>query len=663
MSAVQGFVTEDIRALFLAKIESSGLNLADAARLDFYVLNSHQVTELALWNGYARPPAMCIPYTDPWGDYQNYARYRALRLPAGAKADKFPKYTQPKGSIPHAYFPTIVTRWPKLLADPTKPIIITEGELKAAKACKEGFPTVSIGGVWSFGSKRRQIDFLPELDRVVWADRTVFIAYDSDTATNDKVARAEQALANHLIDRGAIVMKVLLPRLGNDKTGLDDFLVERGAEALRRVLGEAAQMEFEWRLLYQYGDNGPVNNVTNIRVALREAPELREIFAFDLMTQTVVLTGAIPDETPRADRRFVDSDVTTVQAWIQRDGELSRVGQDMVRAAIEERARHRSFHPVVDWLNGLPPWDQVLRTETWLGSIFGIPVTDYTRAASRMFLIAMVARVLAPGCKMDYMLILEGAQGTFKSSVFEELAGGWFSDGMPHLGGDDVRLAMHLRGKWLIEMSELATIKRAEIEDVKKFLSRREEIYTPKFGRAEVHEPRQCVFAGTTNKFVYLKDDGNRRFWPMRVPDGLIDRGWLAPNRDQLFAEALHRYRAGEAWYPDPELEARLFVSEQTQRFVADEIEDTVAAFLELVLKGDGPKVTTSQVATHVWGDLAGRWPSGAAERIAGVLRRLGWVSHVSHGRRYYEPSGPTPPPRPTSAPYGPRKLKAPHKR
>jgi putative DNA primase/helicase len=183
-------------------------------------------------------------------------------------------------------------------------------------------------------------------------------------------------------------------------------------------------------------------------------------------------------------------------------------------------------------------------------------------------MISAVARIMRPGAKVDHMLILEGPQGAKKSSALKVLAGEpWFTGELAEIGSKDA--AQQMRGIWIIEIAELDAISRAEVSRIKAFLTRTTDRYRPPYERYVIEVPRQCVFAGSVNPDTYLRDEtGNRRFWPLRC--GSIDLNALRRDRDQLWAEAVARYREGAIWWLDePELIASA-KAEQDQRYQAD---------------------------------------------------------------------------------------------
>jgi hypothetical protein len=323
-----------------------------------------------------------------------------------------------------------------------------------------------------------------------------------------------------------------------------------------------------------------------------------------------------------------DGDVTGIQEWLQRH-ELRRIGRDTTHQAVDHRAGERPFHPVRDYLSALR-WDGVQRVRNWLCYYLGAEgqAKEYLSGIGRMFLVAMVARVWKPGAKCDYMLILEGPQGAMKSTACRILAGEWFSDNLPDIrSGKDV--AQHLNGKWLIEVAEMSALDKAEAAALKAFVTRSEERYRPSYGRKEVIEPRQCVFIGTTNKATYLRDEtGGRRFWPVKV--GTIDTAALAKDRDQLFAEALHLYRDGAAWWPTADFEATHVRAEQEARYETDAWEQPIAAWLDDWQKGsDTAKakspVTVMNIARNALFIDVPKLGTADQRRIAAALERLGW--------------------------------------
>ena len=374
------------------------------------------------------------------------------------------------------------------------------------------------------------------------------------------------------------------------------------------------------------GKKGLVSNVANALNALRLDPDLRDVYAFDEMVQTVKVHHEI-GRIETCDRWLTDADVVSLQVWLQENG-FGGIGLETVRSAITVRASEEKYHPVRDYLRSLL-WDQVPRLKTWLAVYLGSELNVYTESVGKMWLLSMVARIAEPGCQVDHMPVLEGQQGTLKSSACKILGGEWFSDNLPEVTSQR-EASQHLRGKWLIEVSEMHSMNRAEATLLKSFISRRTERYLARYGRNEVNEPRQCVFAGTTNQDAYLKDPtGGRRFWPVRT--GRIDLEALERDRDLLFAEAVEAYRLGDPWWPDRSLE-EVFKPEQAARYAGDIWEDRI----EQHLRGRS-RCTVAEVAKEALGIVEAHMRQEHSLRIAGILREAGWVLRRAHGVRVWK--------------------------
>lgn len=385
-----------------------------------------------------------------------------------------------------------------------------------------------------------------------------------------------------------------------------------------------------WLSLCQRDHSGrPIRDLANIMIALRHDDEIRDCFAYDEMLRTAMIMRPIggswaEDFEPRP---VSDNDVAELQEWLQLAG-IRQVSKDTVHQAVDLRANECRFHPVCEYLRGLQ-WDGKNRLDTFLPDYLGAEATPYTAGIGPMFVISMVARVFEPGCKADHMLVLEGSQGSGKSTACKILGGDYFSDNLPDIqDGKDV--SQHLRGKLLVEVSEMGAMSRAETADLKAFISRPEEQYRPSYGRREVREPRQCVFVGTTNQSTYLRDEtGGRRFWPVRT--GLINIEALADDRDQLFAEAVVRYDRGDPWWPDKDFESAHIQPEQDERFEVDAWEETIAGFLM-----DKTRVTVTQVARDALGLDTPKVRRADQNRILAVLKRLKWTLQRENKARWY---------------------------
>jgi predicted P-loop ATPase len=372
----------------------------------------------------------------------------------------------------------------------------------------------------------------------------------------------------------------------------------------------------------------PIPDLHNTLIVLRNEPGFAVAFAFDEMQQVTIVRAKPPlcagaDAGNEFPRWVTDEDVSRLQEWMQMV--MPKLSRENVFNALEEFARSNPVHPLRLWLRTREITVRQPILENWLTYALGVPNDAYHREVGKRFAIAMVARILDPGCQADYMIVLEGPQGEEKSKFCRALAGPeYFSDNIPSLSADHVRVSMHLRGKWLIEISELAAFNKvADVETLKAFITRRVEIYTPKYGRKERREPRQCLFIGTTNTDDWNRDDtGGRRFWPVRVVH--VDLAWLDEYRDQLFAEAREAYEAGEPHWPDRNFERRVIAPHQEKRQAFDNWTDRV-----LEVASSLPTVTIALIfqamgsITH-GGDLT-KLDMLAQKRIAAILKKGGY--------------------------------------
>jgi predicted P-loop ATPase len=268
----------------------------------------------------------------------------------------------------------------------------------------------------------------------------------------------------------------------------------------------------------------------------------------------------------------------------------------------------------------------------WGWISLGIEDNEYHKVVGRKFLLSMVARIYRPGCKVDYMMVLVGEQGKLKSMVASTLAGKWFSDSLPNLRNEK-DAALHMNGKWLIEMGELAAIRKQDDEHIKTFIVRQCDKYRPPYGHVEVEVPRQCVFMGTTNKADFLHDEsGARRYWPVKVVK--IDIEWLRENRDQLFAEAKACFDKNEAWWPTAEWEEKYAKPEQEKHQESDEVwEERIAEYIE-----DYPdKVRPSDIFRSAldFKDVKDIRPADYY-RLRKILIKLGWEKHQDNKSTYW---------------------------
>ena len=336
----------------------------------------------------------------------------------------------------------------------------------------------------------------------------------------------------------------------------------------------------EWKAELEYTKSGKLLcNIANIILILENDPALAGHIVHDLFTGMDSAKDGLPWN--KNANQWTDTDDANLRVWLEKHYDIT--GKEKIADALTAVLTRHSYHPIRDYLNGLT-WDGVPRLDRIIIDYMGAEDSELNRAMSRKHFVAAVARVFNPGCKYDYCLIMSGAEGIGKSTLLRVMGGKWFNDSITTLEGKEGM--EQLRRAWVVELGELSSIKRSDVEQVKAHLSKQVDIYRAAYARRVLEHPRQCVFCGTTNEALFLKGDtGNRRFWVIPVVAELRKyRDWseaIRRDRDQLWAEAVHYYKQGEPLYLSEELEAQ---AKQRQQDFNDDNDDPIVAMLDKYL-------------------------------------------------------------------------------
>lgn len=428
-----------------------------------------------------------------------------------------------------------------------------------------------------------------------------------------------------------------------------------------RIAQASAEFDDEdWQSRLELDKQGNVKNtLRNLTLILENDPNLKPL-VFNQLLDGMEIKGDVPWKHPS--KFWRDADDAQLISYIDTHyGAFSARHYDV---AVAKVADDRSYHPIREFIENLPEWDGVERVDTLLIDYLSATDNAYVRAVTRKTLCAAICRVLRPGCKFDSILVLNGPQGVGKSTLIAKLAGEWFSDSLNLGDTKDKTAAEKLQGYWILEIGELAGLKKAEVETLRSFLSRQNDIYRAAFGKRATPHLRQCVFFGTTNaESGYLRDTtGNRRFWPVKTPGHGKKQSWNLTHEEilQIWAEAYVYVKHGEKLYLAPELEA-MAKNEQRDAMESDEREGLVREYLETKLpdgwdkmdiferrnylngsdfgdlKKDGTITRTSVSNMEVWCECFGKERANLrrtdSNDITAILTRLGWQRRESKMR------------------------------
>lgn len=299
--------------------------------------------------------------------------------------------------------------------------------------------------------------------------------------------------------------------------------------------------------------------INNMAVILEHDPAFAENIYYDEFEQCGFFKRDLPwRKVVKCNKREItDKDIANIENYIEKVYQISAGGSKLLKGLYVVFEKH-SMHPIKKYLTNLR-WDGVKRVDELLVKYLGAGDTSYTRAVTRKFMVAAVARVHEPGVKYDTILTLIGKEGQGKSHLFDKLGGKWFSDSFSFHMLQSKEAYEQIQGVWLVEISELSGISKMDVNKVKGFVAARNDRYRAAYGRTTESRPRQCVFVAGSNKWDVLRSqDGNRRFWPV-VTFVVIPTATpfdLTKNDiDQLWAEAVELYKGGEKLYLDKELE------------------------------------------------------------------------------------------------------------
>ena len=512
---------------------------------------------------------------------------------------------------------------------------------------------------------------------VIYDDKYAYSHHATDPA-GGKLCNAFDLVRWHLFTPGgtapdgALVgdeadsMKLMQEYAAKDEATRRQLAEERRAQAMEEfsdldadaasAAKKAPEENANWQDAMDIDKHGKVKDTLgNLALILRNDPRLKDI-SYNIHRSGIDIRRDAEGKTTlpwtQLKPGWNESDLGAIQIYLERVYGLYTPSK--LKGILLAIAAERSYHPIRDYLEALPEWDGVPRVETLFIDYLGSPDTLYIRAIARKMMVAAVARIYEPGVKFDSVVVLNGPQGMGKSSFFAKLGGKWFSDSLTISDMKDKAAPEKLQGYWILELGELAGLKKMDVETVKAFITRQDDKFRHSYGYSVEDHPRQCIIVGSTNNGDgFLRDvTGNRRFWPVTCTTNSPHRPWEVESVvPQLWAEAYTLYRAGEKLFLSLEEEKQASM-EQTAALESDVREGMIAEYLDKLLpedwdrmdlaerrgflRGDqftgGNRVGTVQrttvCAVEVWAECFGKDPSAIKRSdtydIFGMLMKIG---------------------------------------
>lgn len=499
------------------------------------------------------------------------------------------------------------------------PVSSRKAKLDAARAKKQGDPTEKHGVVGAFC---REYDipaaiehFLQDVYRPT-SDPERY-SYEGGSTVGGLVLYQNGAFAysHHASDpiEGKLVNSFDLVRLhkfkdlddGSDETkpqqlpsykAMVEFALQDEAVSYRLAMEridsafdeqDEEEQEENWQKSLKITSKGMIaNTINNIVLILLHDERLAGTFFFDSFRERPVVADDLPwiPFKNRVNDNWTDADDAGLRRFLEMYYQIESPSK--IRDAVDLAMLSCVRHPVREYLDSLT-WDGVPRVDSLFIDYLGAEDTQYVRAVTRASLVGAVARIMKPGCKHDHTLVLIGPQGCGKSTTLGKLGKQWYSDSLYTMSGKEAY--EQLQGFWIIELGEMAAARKSEVEQIKQFISKRSDNYRAAYARRTEEHQRQCAFFGSTNDSDFLRDyTGGRRFWPVVVSDASENRAQSLTEEtvNQVWAEALEMYKAGEKWYLSSDMEAQARRAQKAHTEVNGK-QGLVEAFLEKKIPKD----------------------------------------------------------------------------